>query len=336
MGHVEVGAHRVAHGVDIAQTSPGKGDARKVGAQHHGTGRLFILAIGHKAAQVAANELHGLFRHGIGKRGGVAGNISLHSVDEGIHTAGSGNGSRGRHNELRVQHGVLGQDLIAEDRELVVALRVRDNGRGGHLTAGTCRGGNGDHGHDGAGHLVVALVIGDLAAVVDQHTYGLAHIHGAAAAQSHDAGSTTLLVQGCCLIDHSHGGVGHHVQITGALESGRLNDILYFFDDTDLFQPAVRHQQDVVRVVLGQDLRQLFQAAHAKLDVLRNFEVEVFHGCSSFLSLPVKNGVRFSGSGLSAGACPAPQSRRCNRPRGPACPCNPRAFSGRPAWWRRS
>ena len=93
VGHVEVGAHRVAHGVDIAQTGPGKGDARKVGAQHHGTGRLFILAIGHKAAQVAANQLHGLFRHGIGKRGGVAGNISLHGVDEGIHTAGSGNGN---------------------------------------------------------------------------------------------------------------------------------------------------------------------------------------------------------------------------------------------------
>ena len=257
-------------------------------------------------------------------------------MDEGVHAAGRSDGSGSRHDQLGVQHGVSGQDLVAEHRELVVALGVRDHSRGRHLAAGACRSGDGDHRHDGAGHLVVALVVGNPAAIVGQDAHSLAHVHGAAAAQRHDAGGSAFPVQVRGLVDHRHGGVGHHIQIAGALQPRRLNDILHLFDDADLFQSAIRHQQDLVRAALGQDLRQLFQTAHAKLDVLGNLKVEVFHRYASFLSLPVKNGVRSSGSDPSAAACPVPQSRRCIPPRGPACPCSPPAFSGQPAWWRRS
>ena len=336
MGHIEICADRVAHGVDVAQPCPCKGDACKVGAEHHGAGGFLVLTVGHKAAQAAADKLHGLFRHGIGEWGGVAGDVGLHGVDEGVHTAGRSDGCGSRHDQLGVQHGVSGQDLVAEHRELIVALGIRDHGRGCHLAAGACRGGDSDHRHDRAGHLMVALVVGDPAAIVGQDAHSLAHVHRAAAAQRYDAGGPAFPVQVHGLVDHRHSGVGYHIQIAGALQPRRLNDILHLFDDTDLFQSAVRHQQDLVRAALGQDLRQLFQTAHAKLDVLGDLKVEVFHHCASFLSLPVKNGVRSSGSDPSATACPVLQSKRCSLPRGPACPCSLPAFSGQPAWWRHS
>ncbi len=103
-------------------------------------------------------------------------------MDQGIHTAGGGDGGRGTHDESGVQNGILGNILIAEHTELVVSARVGDDSGGGYLTAGTGGGGDGNDGLDGTGHLVISLIVRDFAAVARQNAHRLGHIHGRAAA----------------------------------------------------------------------------------------------------------------------------------------------------------
>ena len=50
----------------------------------------------------------------------------------------------------------------------------------------------------------------------------------------------------------------------------------------------------------------------------------------------VRNAVRISGSGLSAGLCPVLRSMRCSLLHGPACLCSFRGVSGRLSWSRSS
>ena len=92
--HIEEGAHRMTHCMDISKSCVGKCNTRE---QRTGQHRLCGFEIGsarHETADIFTDQFHRFFCHGIGERRCGCGNISLLRMDKGIDTAGCRNGCR--------------------------------------------------------------------------------------------------------------------------------------------------------------------------------------------------------------------------------------------------
>ena len=158
-----------------------------------------------------------------------------------------------------------------------MGLLVGDNSGSGHFGAGASGGGDCEDGNDGAGHLEVAFVVEDLAAIGSDYADCLSNVHGAAAAQSDDAGSAAFSVLIGSVSNDCGGGVSLDVQISGALQASFFHDVLDLLDHTQRFQAVVRDQKDVIQIVFLHDFGQLLQSANAEFDGLGNHKFEVVH-----------------------------------------------------------
>ena len=111
----------------------------------------------------------------------------LDHVRQGVGARARGERRRAAERELRVAHGRVGDEVGAGDAHLADALGIGEHGHGRHLRAGPCRGGQGDDGHHGTGHAELAVVVGRLAAVREDHGHRLGEVEAAAPAHAdHD------------------------------------------------------------------------------------------------------------------------------------------------------
>ena len=113
-----------------------------------------------------------------------------------------------------------------------------------------------------------------------KYTHRLGHIHGAAAAQGHDAGGPALPVALHRRIHAAVGGVGHDVQILRVGHAAGLTEPDDPLHRAQPFQAAVRDDQRMAGTALAEQLRQTLQAPHAKEDVLRHLKGKCIHDSS--------------------------------------------------------
>ena len=275
--YVEVCADRVAHRVDISQTSERERDPGEQRADEHILGRLDVLAARDKAADVAAEQLHRLFRHRVRERRRRTGNIGLLRMDEGVDAAGRRDARRCARQQLRVQNGAGRQQLIAEYSQLVVTPVVGDDRERRDLRAGACRGRDGDERHDLARNLVRALIFLDPAAVFDDNADRLGDIHRRAAAEGHDKIRARRLVGRRRLFDRIRRrialGLGEGVD-RKACRRERVRDLAH---QPHLCQMRAGNDKCVRAAELLCGLGQLRERAAAHHDILRNGKAEIVH-----------------------------------------------------------
>ena len=65
--HMEIGAYRMAHSMDISKSCPCKCDTCKHASGEHGCRRLFVLTVCYESAQICTDQFHCLFCHCIRK-----------------------------------------------------------------------------------------------------------------------------------------------------------------------------------------------------------------------------------------------------------------------------
>ena len=147
---------------------------------------------------------------------GRAANVCLHGVRQGVHARGRGKVRRQRIRELRVQHGVAGNQRKAHNGVFVVRVAIGDNGCQRDFAARACGGGDGNKHRNTTQHA--------------QHAFHLAHgfvgigntgadclcaVHGRAAANGDNAVAIVLVVERQCFLHVIDGGVGKRFVVHG-------------------------------------------------------------------------------------------------------------------------
>ena len=282
MGQVVERAQLVRHRMADPQKCIGKrhtGHGGGIG--HFLTGNRVMLAVVIGAGQIFKDHLESAQCQTVGIVGGHDGGIGFQRVRNGVNAGGAGQPLGGGHVEVGVDDGHVGHQLIVGQRVLDAGVLIGDDGEGGHLTAGTGRGGNGDeiglfaHLREGVGALAdIHEAHGHIhkvdLGVFIHHPHDLTGVHGRAAAQRNDAvGLEGRHLRGA-LLGAGQRRVGLNVIERGVLNAHGVQLIRNGLGIAVVVQEAVRHQKNLFLAQYGAQLIQRnVQAAFFQIYLLR-------------------------------------------------------------------
>ncbi len=167
-------ADRIFQGVYHGHAHVGKCQPAQRGAKSHALACFKILAIGHGATQIFANQRDGLFGHDVahrvltlvdgalplrqGKMSVINSRIAFNCMRECVDAAVSRHLGRAGDGQQRINKCNAQAQEITEDAYLHLVFRVRQHGGRGNLRARAGRGGHTEERQDRSRNLVIAHV----------------------------------------------------------------------------------------------------------------------------------------------------------------------------------
>ena len=125
---------------------------------------------------------------------------------------------RSRCEQLRIQDRIGRDQLVTENRQLIITAVIGDDRKSGHFGAGSCRSRHGDQRNDVSRHFVSALILRDASAVFCNNADRFCHIHRRTAAQCNDKVSAACLVRFRRFIYGFHGRIAFRLLKYAALD----------------------------------------------------------------------------------------------------------------------
>ena len=258
-------AQGVSHRVDIAHAATGEGTACVEGSPLHLLSGFQVAAVLKHREDVVVNQLHGFLCQFVFQLGvvGVVG-IGLYRMGEGIHPGGGSDVGRQAHRQLRVKHGIFGNQEGVVDGGLAVGGGVGDHRRNRGLGAGSSGGGNCYKGWDGPVNLQNPLELGNrLLGMYCLCGNALGAVHPGAAAQGYNGFAALFFVGFVAQLHIIAGGVGMVEGLHGVSDTGGIESIQHGLHHAPAQHPRFGDQQHIVQVLRLQKFPQLPDLAGA-------------------------------------------------------------------------